>query len=62
MPLSRKCSGLIVTSYNKNDNKNRLFKKRLAKSLKQYKSFKKNPKLEFDFSDRPEVKGNLMPS
>ena len=48
MPLFRKCSGLVVTSYNKNDNKNRLFKKRLAKSLKQYKAFKKNPKLKFN--------------
>ncbi len=47
----RKCSGLNVNSYKQNydTQKNRLFEKRLSKSLEQYKHFKRIINIPPDF-------------
>ena len=50
---NRKCSGLILNSYIKyDDQQDRLFEKRLSKSLNQYKKFKSMLTLPDDFSSK----------
>ena len=53
----RSCSGLIVTSYIKDDKNMRMFDRKLKNLFDQYKVFKKNLDLQFPLSDRQELNG-----
>ena len=55
--LHRSCSGLIVTSYSKDEKNIRKIDKQLENLFEQYKIFKKNLDLKFDGDIRPELKG-----
>ena len=53
----RSCSGLIVTSYSKDDKNFKMFEKQLRNLSEQYNIFKKNLDLNFDLCEREELKG-----